>query len=87
MTDKEALRRLAANLRTKRQAAGLSMSALARQIGDYPATIKRIEDEVSQPGVGLLTRIAEALSVTVNDLLDDTRRPADRREKILSHTS
>lgn len=71
MTDKQALKRIAKNAKRYRLAKGLSMGQLARMIDDYPATIKRIEDEQNMPGIGLLTRIAEALDVTVNDLLAD----------------
>lgn len=74
MSDKQALRRIAANIRRIRGDLGLSMAALARKIDDYPTSIKRIEDEESMPGVGLLTRISDALGVTVNDLLADSQK-------------
>jgi len=45
------------------------MAALAKLIEDYPASIERIENEKHMPGVGLLSRIAEALGVGVDDLL------------------
>lgn len=70
MTDKQAMRRIAVNVKRLRTQKGLSMGQLARLIDDYPPAIKRIEDEQNMPGVGLLTRIAEALGVTVNDLLE-----------------
>lgn len=73
MTDQQALRRIAANLRFYREEKGLSKSALARLINDYPATVERIEAQKNMPGVGLLTRLAEALEITVNDLLEDPR--------------
>lgn len=73
VSDKQALKRIAANLRRLRAHRGISMAALARQIDDYPTSIKRIEDAESMPGVGLLTRISEALGVTVNDLLADAK--------------
>lgn len=74
MTDKQALRRIAHNVKKLRTERGLSMGQLARLIDDYSPTIKRIEDEQNMPGVGLLTRIAEALGVTVNDLLEAPER-------------
>lgn len=73
MTDKQALRRIAQNVKRLREEKGWSMGRLAREIKDYPATIKRIEDEENMPGVGLLTRLAEALQVTMNDLLADPK--------------
>ncbi|HYG26638.1 MAG TPA: helix-turn-helix transcriptional regulator [Caulobacteraceae bacterium] len=81
MTDDQALHNIATNLKRLRVEKGLSMAALAREINDYPATIKRIEDEACMPGAGLLTRIAEALGSTANDLLAE---PPSRK---LSHAS
>lgn len=69
VSDKQALTHIAANLKRLRIAKGLSMAKLAKEIGDYPTSIKRIEDAESMPGVGLLTRICEALGVTANDML------------------
>lgn len=74
MSDKQALKRIAANMRRLRSLHGLSMRQLAQKIGDYPTSIKRIEDEESMPGVGLLTRISDALGVTANDLLSDSEK-------------
>lgn len=73
MTDKQALRRVARNVKRLREQKGWSMGQLARAIDDYPATVKRIEHEENMPGVGLLTRLAEALEVTMNDLLADPK--------------
>jgi ribosome-binding protein aMBF1 (putative translation factor) len=81
MTDQEALRRLARNLKFLREEAGLSMGALARKIETYPANIKRIEDEENMPGIGLCTRLAEALGVELENLL------AKSPEEILSHSA
>jgi transcriptional regulator with XRE-family HTH domain len=75
MTDEMALNRIAANMRRYRELSGQSMGEIARRIDTYPATIERIENQKNMPGVGLLTRIADALSVTVNDLLDDPKNP------------
>lgn len=69
MTDQEALKRIARNVKHLREEAGLSMGALARQIETYPITIKRIEDEANMPGLGLCTRLAEAFEVSIEDLL------------------
>lgn len=78
--DREAMCNIAANVRRYREAVGLSMSALARQIGDYPGTIKRIEDGDNMPGAGLLLRIADALNVTPNELYAAV--PASTRKKL-----
>lgn len=85
MTDQQALRNIAANMRRLREQKTLSMRALAERIGVYAPAIKRIEDEENMPGVGLLTRIAEGLDVTLNDLVAPATERA-RREK-LAHAS
>lgn len=73
VSDKQALKRIATNMRRLRAEHGLSLRALAREIDDYPTSVKRIEDGESMPGAGLLTRISEALGVTVNELLADPK--------------
>jgi transcriptional regulator with XRE-family HTH domain len=70
MTDLQAKRLIARNLRQFREEAGLSMSALARMIDDYPATIQRLEEARSMPGVGLMTRLGAALDKTLNDFVE-----------------
>lgn len=69
MTDQQTLKIVAANLRHFRTNRGLSLAELARLTDTYPSNMKRIEDRESMPGAGLLTRIADALGVTANDLL------------------
>lgn len=77
--DQEVLQTVSANVRRLREAAGLSMSALARLIDDYPGTIERVEAGKNMPGVGLLMRIAEGLGVTLNDMVQPVPSP---RKKI-----
>lgn len=69
MTDEQALKVVAHNVRRLRLERELSMAELARLADTYPSNIKRIEDRESMPGAGMLTRISEALGVTVNDLV------------------
>lgn len=83
MTDAQTLKVLGSNIRRLREVRGWSLSELARQIDDYPACVKRIEDGRSMPGLGLSTRIAEALDVTIDEIL--TAQPSGK--KFLSHTS
>lgn len=73
MTDQQALRRISRNLRQFREEQGLSMSALARAIGGFPSAIQRIEDGNNMPGVGLLTRLAEALGKSMDDFLEEPK--------------
>lgn len=68
VNDDETRQVIAQNLKRLRN--GMSYGELARLVGTYPSSIKRIEDGQHMPGVGLLTRLAEALGVTANDLLD-----------------
>lgn len=67
LSDEEAKKIIGANL--KRLRGELSYSEIARRAGTYPMAIQRIEKGDSMPGVGLLTRIADALSCKVDDFL------------------
>lgn len=69
--DKVVLHSIATNLKRLREKKGLSKSELARMIDDWPATIQRIEDEDSMPGVGLLYSLAHALEVEFQDFLSE----------------
>lgn len=84
MTDEQAKLYIAANLLRLR--GPKSYSQLAREVSTeeepvYPATIERIEKMKHMPGVGLLSRIAEALGVTVDTMLSPP--PFRDRKKIL----
>ena len=84
MTDEQAKFNIAANLLRLR--GSRSYSQLARECSTddekiYPATIERIEKTKHMPGVGLLSRIAEVLGVSVDDMLAE---PSARdRKRIL----
>lgn len=67
VSDKEALKRIAANARRLR--GDRSLSQIARDAETYPASIRRIEEGQNMPGVGLLTRLAKALGASVDELL------------------
>lgn len=73
MTDHQALKRIAKNLRQFREDAGLSMNALAKLIDDYPATIQRIEEGRHMPGIGLMTRLGEGLGKRLDDFVDEPK--------------
>lgn len=60
---------LAANLRRLREARGLSQEALALTADMDPAEVRRIETCKRDPGVRVLTRLAEALDAAPGDLL------------------
>lgn len=73
MSDNETKQRIAANL--KRLRGEVSLAEVARRAKSYPTTIKEIEDGVRMPGVGLLTRIADAFNVGVDEFLKNNRPP------------
>ena len=62
-------------LRAFRQAAGLSQSELAHKLGVHRSNIGFWENNGIIPRSDLLTPMAEALGVTVNDLLGKAIKP------------
>jgi len=68
VSDEEALKRIAANARRLR--GNRSLSEIARLADTFPASIKRIEEGLNMPGVGLLTRLANAFGVSVDAMLE-----------------
>lgn len=72
VSDEQAKQLIANNL--KRLRGDVSYSEIARRAGTYPMAIQRIEKGDSMPGVGLLTRIAEALGCGVNEFLQKTSK-------------
>jgi transcriptional regulator with XRE-family HTH domain len=64
-------------LRRERDKAGMSLAQLAQASGISKAYLVRLENEPSNPSLQLLARLAEALDVTVADLLGGARYRAD----------
>jgi transcriptional regulator with XRE-family HTH domain len=64
-------------LRRERDKAGMSLAQLAQASGISKAYLVRLENEPSNPSLQLLARLAEALDVTVADLLGGPRYRAD----------
>jgi transcriptional regulator with XRE-family HTH domain len=62
-------------LRAFRQSAGLSQSELAQRLGVHRSNIGFWENNGIIPRSDLLTPMAEALGVTVNDLLGKASKP------------
>jgi transcriptional regulator with XRE-family HTH domain len=61
-------------IRDERQKAGMSLATLARVTGLSKTYLVRLEnDETSNPSLDVLHRIAEALDITVADLLGRPR--------------
>jgi transcriptional regulator with XRE-family HTH domain len=53
-----------------RERRGLSISELARLAGMHASNLSAIESGAREPTVGLLIRLAQALDVRLNDLVD-----------------
>jgi transcriptional regulator with XRE-family HTH domain len=61
---------LGARIRAARDAAGMTQAALAEASGAAPNTVARIERGEQEPSAQLLGRIAVALGVSADHLLD-----------------
>lgn len=59
-------------IRQLRQERGYSLRALAKRADVSVAYLSKLERDESSPTVALLTRLAEALSVAVEELVDST---------------
>lgn len=78
VTDDTTKRVLAANIQHRLAASGMSQRALARETGDPLMTINGIVRGMHMPGAGVLTRIAEALDTTVENLLVTPKRKSQK---------
>lgn len=67
MSDNETKLVLGTNL--KKYRGDMSFAELGRRCGTCATAIKEIEEGKRMPGVGLLTRIADALDIAVDSLL------------------
>lgn len=61
--------RISANLRTRREALGLSLAQLAGRSGVSKAMIAKVECGQSSPTAGLLGRLCSGLGVTLSSLM------------------
>jgi transcriptional regulator with XRE-family HTH domain len=71
---------LGARLRRERDKAGLSLARLSEATGISKAYLVRLENEPGNPSVQILGRVADALDVTVADLLGGPRYRLDEDE-------
>ena len=76
VSDKQTKIVLGANL--KRLRGDISFAELGRRCGTCATAIKEIEEGKRMPGAGLLTRIAEALDVAVENLLSTSKHNSQR---------
>jgi DNA-binding XRE family transcriptional regulator len=63
-----------AAVKTRREALGLSTTKLAKLAGTHQTTVSKIENETRAPSLLLAFKLATALSVTVDALLQDAAR-------------
>lgn len=68
----EAVPPLGARLRTARQKSGLSLRALAREMGVSASFVSQLENGKSQPSVATLYSIAQLLDVSIDELFSST---------------
>jgi transcriptional regulator with XRE-family HTH domain len=61
--------KFAANLRARREAAGLSQEQLANKAGFHPTEISRLERAVREPRLTTIVRLAGGLGVRPEQLL------------------
>jgi len=62
--------RIAANLKARREALGLSLAQLAARSGVSKAMISKVESGASSPTAGLLGRLCAGLDVTLSTLMN-----------------
>ena len=73
INDDAAKRILSANLSRLLDERGMSQQQLADATGENKMTISRIVRGIHVPGLGLASRIAEALGIHIDDLLRNRR--------------
>lgn len=74
VTDSNGKRNIAANMRQLMADTGLKQSDIARATGENRMTISNIARGAKMPGAALLSRVAEALGVTSDDLLAEPQK-------------
>jgi transcriptional regulator with XRE-family HTH domain len=62
-------RALGRNLRQARERAGLTQEAVAERSGVHPTEVSRIESGKRDPRIATVEALAEAVGVSVSDLL------------------
>jgi transcriptional regulator with XRE-family HTH domain len=69
-------------LKRLRMEKGLSQVKLAARADIDPSTVNQIERGVREPSPATLRKLAEALDVSIAELLEDTSPKADRRSSL-----
>lgn len=79
--DEEGKRNIAANLTRILEERGMSQRALAAATGDSPMRISHYVNGKTQPVASALSRIAEALGVTMESLVSSIETSARKNSK------
>ena len=68
---------IGSRLRRVREKAGISQRALAKRAGITNSTISLMESNGTNPSIGALKRVLDAMSVSLSDFfaMDETNRP------------
>lgn len=74
-------------LQSQRQAQGLSLDDLSRKAGVSKSMLSQIERNQANPTVALVWRLANALGVTMADLLESDRRAAPVLNLLAAHAT
>ena len=81
MTDDQAKAAFAANVQRELNVRGKNVRWLMQQIDEYPNRIYPAVKGKAMPGAGLLTRVANAFGVTVDDLLKPSEEISKNLDK------
>lgn len=63
----------ARNLRSRRQAAGMSQEQLAERTGLHPTEISRLERAAREPRLGTMLKLAKGLDIGIEKLVAGIR--------------
>ena len=74
ISDIQAKRRIALNVRQLLDSNQLNQSDLARRTGERRQRIQQLLAQSRQPTIGVVARIAEALDVSVDELIADPKK-------------
>lgn len=79
--------RVGFTLQQTRQAQGLSLDDLSRRAGVSKSMLSQIERNQANPTVAVVWRLANALGVTMADLLEGGRKPAPALARLSAHAT
>jgi transcriptional regulator with XRE-family HTH domain len=74
ITDLDAKNRIAENVARLLAERGMSQQKLADETGENKMMISRVVNKKHVPGIGLISRIAEAFGISIEELLADSSR-------------